>query len=284
MKKNCLYASYVDGVGIPYYSGAYLTELKNHFTEVIYLYSNQLDTDSTDFLKRHSINHQFVTNEGYDFGQWKQALTTINIYEYDQLCLVNDSCILFAPLNNVLTWFNSSFNDFGGLTKSDYDKEHVQSYFLLFNKKTFIDLTSYLNSNIATNNVYQIISDFEIGLSQYLISKNYSYDSFLSNNGYKGEFSPYYQCVKLHVENGSPMIKKKILFSSYRKEELFTLARMNFEIDINPYIELIKQYNTQLILSFEKLFNSEQNKMSQWNRLKYDVTRIFIQLYKKIKK
>jgi hypothetical protein len=59
---------------------------------------------------------------------------------------------------------------------------------------------------------------------------------------------------------------------------------MNFDIRINSYVDLIKKNNIQLLLAFETLFSSHKNKMSMWNRLKYDITRILIQLYKKIKK
>ncbi len=284
MKTLCLYASYVDGIGLPYYSGIYVSELKKHFTDVIYLHSNQLDRDSIDFLDQQSVNHQLVDNQGFDFGQWKQALSTISLDKYDQLCLVNDSCILFASLSHLIEWFNKSKLDFGGLTKSEYQKEHIQSYFLLFNKNTFNDLVNYFKNTKTSNDIKQVISDFEIGLSQYLISKNYSGDSFLTNDGYIGEFSPYYQCVNYHIKNGSPMIKKKIIFSSFRKDELFTLARMNFDINIDSYINLIKENNDQLILSFEMLLKSEKNKLSQLDRIKYSLNCLMIQYYRKFKR
>ena len=154
----------------------------------------------------------------------------------------------------------------------------------VFNKTTFQDLVHFFNSNQASNNIHQVIADFEIGLSQYLISKNYTSGSFLINDGYVGEFSPYYQCVNSHIKQGSPMIKKKILFSSYRKEELFTLSRMNFNIDINYYINLINEQNHSLIITFDKLLSLESNKMNAFQKIKFRMTRLAIQLYRKIKK
>jgi lipopolysaccharide biosynthesis protein len=208
---------------------------------------------------------------------------TLSLENYDQLCLVNDSCVLFSPLNKVIQWFNQSHLDFGGLTQSKYNNKHLQSYFLIFNKSTFNDLKSFFDSTPISTNIYQVIKDFEIGLSQYLISKNYTYDAFLNNDGYNGEYAPYYQCVKTHINQGSPMIKKKILFSSYRKEELFTLARMNFDINVNTYIDLIKKNNPSLIISFDQLLKLESNKLGFMQRVKFNLTRLLIQLYRKIK-
>jgi lipopolysaccharide biosynthesis protein len=284
MKSLCLYASYVDGIGIPYYSEVYLKELKKQFLEVIYLHSNKLDVKAIAFFEVQGIETKLVSNDGFDFGKWQKAINQIDLNAYEQLALVNDSCILFAPLSNVLNWFNNSDFDFGGLTESMVPKKHLQSYFLVFNKSVFKELVNFFNSNKATNNIHQVITDYEIGLSQYLLSKDFKSGSFLSNDDYIGEFSPYYQCVNSHIRQGSPMIKKKILFSSYRKEELFTLARMNFMVSVKPYLLLIVMCNQTLIMSFDQLFKHEKNRMSLPLLFKYHIMRISIQIYRQFKK
>lgn len=284
MQSLCLFASYVNGIGLPYYTRIYLLELKKYCSKIIYIHSNDLDNISLEFLKENAIESQKVSNEGYDFGQWQKVLTEVDLVNYDQLYLVNDSCILFASLEPVFKWFNTNSIDFGGITESLFPKKHLQSYFLLFNKSTFKDLQQFFISNKASNNIHQVINDFEIGLSQYLISKSYKTGAYLSNNGYDGEFAPYYQCVESHLNQGSPMIKKKILFSSYRKNELFTLGRMNFNIDPQFYIQIIENNNSQLLISFEEVLNSEKNSLNTFSKLKYNLSRILIQLYRKFKR
>ena len=283
MKTLCLYASYLDGIGLPYYSNVYLKELKKHFTDIIYLHSNNLDTDSISFFETNSIESKLVSNDGFDFGQWQKVLVNINLNEYDQLCLVNDSCVLFAPLDNALNWFNNSDNDFGGITVSLTPKKHVQSYFLVFKKSTFIDLLHFFKTNSASNNIHQVIADFEIGLSQYLISKNYSCGPFLSNDGYAGEFAPYYKCLESHIKQGSPVIKKKVLFSSYRKGEQFTLARMNFNINADHYIDIIKELTKELLIDFEKAKLNQSIGMSTFDKFVYNIKRLTIINYRKMK-
>lgn len=284
MKSLCLYASYVHGKGISYYSSVYLKELKNKFSDVIYLHSNELDSLANDFFKVQGIETKLVSNDGFDFGKWQKIMNDVDLTIYEQLVLVNDSCVLFAPLDNVIAWFNNSGLDFGGLTSSMVPKHHIQSYFLMFNKITFNELIYFFKKNSATNNIHEVIEHFEIGLSQYLLSKNFKCGSFLSNDGYAGEFSPYYQCVNSHIMQGSPMIKKKILFSSYRKDELFTLARMNFNIKVKPYLHLIAKCNQTLIISFDELFKNEKNKMSLFVLFKYTITRFSIYLYRQFNK
>ena len=284
MKSLCLYASYVDGIGIPYYSIVYLKELKKHYSEVIYLHSNNLDFKAIDFFETQGITTKLVPNDGFDFGKWQKVLIDSLIMSYDQLALVNDSCVLFAPLDNALNWFTNSDNDFGGITVSLTPKKHVQSYFLVFKKSTFIDLLHFFKMNSTSNNIHQVIADFEIGLSQSLLSKKFNCGSFLNNDEYHGEFSPYYQCVNSHLIQGSPMIKKKILFSSYRKDELLTLARMNFKIAVKPYINLIVKCNQKLILSFDELFKNEKNRMTLLHFIQYNIIRNSIHIYRLFKK
>ena len=103
------------------------------------------------------------------------------------------------------------------------------------------------------DNITDVITTYEVGLSTHLISKGLKIAAFIDNNGYSGEFSPYYYCVDYHIINGIPLIKKKILFSTYRKDELFTLARMNFNISKKYYIDLIQKNNKKLIIDFDKL-------------------------------
>jgi lipopolysaccharide biosynthesis protein len=283
MKSLCLFASYVAEIGLPYHSSIYLTELKKHYTDIVYIHTNQLDENAIRFFKELNITSKSVVNEGFDFGQWQKVLATIQMDEYDQLCLVNDSCVLFASLDNLIKWFNVSDIDFGGLTENSYNKKHIQSYFLLFKKSVLNDVVSFFKNNKTSHDIYKIIADFEIGLSQYLISKNYSCGAFLSNDGYVGEFAPYYKCLESHIKQGSPMIKKKILFYSYRKPELFTLARMNFNINADYYISLIKQITKEPLIDFDRVKKDYEMGMNSCEIVLYNLKRISIKNYKILK-
>lgn len=272
MRSICFFASYFSGKTLPYYITVYLIELKKHFQEVVLLTSQKnLSIESIAFLKAENIRLQIEENEGYDFGLWYKAFQKNEIDTYDQIALVNDSCILFKPLNEFMKWSILNTAHLQGITQSNAIAPHIQSYFLVINKKAIPLVKEYFEQNKLFKNISDVITVYEVGLSSFLISKGLSIDAFIDNSGYKGEFSPYYYCVDYHIINGIPVIKKKILFASYRKDELFTLARMKFNISPSHYINLIKKNCRTLILDLEKLSSDQENSISFMTKIKYAI-------------
>jgi rhamnosyltransferase len=270
MRSICFFASYFKGNKIPYYITVYLTELKKHFSEVVLLTSqNDLSIESIAFLKAENIRLQIEENEGFDFGLWYKAFQKNEIDTYDQIALVNDSCILFKPLNEFMEWSRSHASDLQGITLSNAIALHIQSYFLIINKRAIPFVKEYFEKHKLLKNISDVIAVYEVGLSSFLISKDLRIDAFMDNNGYNGEFSPYYYCVDYHISKGIPVIKKKILFASYRKDELFTLARMRFNISLSHYINLIKKNCKTIILDLEKLNTDQENSISIMAKIKY---------------
>jgi rhamnosyltransferase len=270
MRSICFFASYFKGNKIPYYITVYLTELKKHFSEVVLLTSqNNLSIESIAFLKAENIRLQIEENEGFDFGLWYKAFQKNEIDTYDQIALVNDSCILFKPLNEFMNWSRSNNADLQGITLSNAIALHIQSYFLMINKRAIPFVKEYFEKHKLLKNISDVIAVYEVGLSSFLISKDLRIDAFMDNKGYNGEFSPYYYCVDYHIINGIPVIKKKILFASYRKDELFTLARMRFNISLSHYINLIKKNCKTIILDLEKLKTDQENSISINAKIKY---------------
>lgn len=284
MRSICLFASYFTTEDIPYYITIYLKELKRHFSDVVFLCSQEeLSVSSRDFLKHENIQYFIEKNEGFDFGLWYKFFQKTNVEHYDKLALVNDSCVLFKPLDEFVSWAMKENSDVQGMTYSEAIAPHVQSYFLLLNKRAISELKDYFKSHGIITHITDVIRTYEVGFSQYLISKDFRLSAYMGKTGSVGEFSPYYTHVKEHLMQGIPLIKKKILFASYRKDEFLTLARMNFDIDAYKYIDLIKQNNKQLIISFETLMSQDSHQISALSRFQYFITRSLIQLYRKIK-
>ena len=272
MRSICFFASYFTGNRLPYYITVYLGELNKHFSEVVLLTSqNDLSIESIAFLKAENIRLQIEENEGFDFGLWYKAFQKNEIETYDQIALVNDSCILFKPLNEFMEWSRSTTSDLQGITRSNAIAPHIQSYFLIINKKAIPFVKEYFEQHKLFKNISDVITVYEVGLSSFLISKGLKIDAFMDNNGYDGEFSPYYYCADYHMSKGIPVIKKKILFASYRKDELFTLARMRFNISPSHYINLIKKNCKNLILDLDKLRTDQENSISMMAKIKYAI-------------
>jgi hypothetical protein len=284
MRTICLFASYFTDKDLPYYITIYLKELKNHFTDVVLLGSQQnISNKSIEFLKLEGISYHIEKNEGFDFGLWYKAFQKIDVDNYEQVALVNDSCILFKPLDDFISWSNVDLSDVKGMTYSDAIAPHIQSYFMILNKKAVELLKHLFRIHRIIQNISEVIRTYEVGLSTYFISKGLTMSAFMGEENSSGEYSPYYSHVKEHLKKGIPLIKKKIIFSSYRKDEFLTLARMNFNLDVNEYVTVIKQHNTMLIISFERLLNSETNKLSNFFKIKYNFTRLIIQVYRKLR-
>jgi lipopolysaccharide biosynthesis protein len=182
-----------------------------------------------------------------------------------------------------MNWTRINKADLQGMTYSDAIAPHVQSYFLIINKSILSLVKEYFDSHKIVQTLDQVIKIYEVGLSTFLVSNGFKIAAYMDEIGSNGEFSPYYSHVKEHVLLGIPLIKKKILLASYRKDELFTLARMNFDVDQNNYRRLIEKQNSNLILSFEKLYSGEKPVMTNFTRIKYNAMRLLIQLYRKIK-
>ena len=79
------------------------------------------------------------------------------------------------------------------------------------------------------------------------------------------------------------MIKKKVLFSSYRKREQFTLARMNFNINADHYINIIKELTKELLIDFDKAKLDQSIGMSTLDKFVYNIKRLTIINYRKMK-
>lgn len=280
MRSICFFASYFKAQELPYYVCVYLAELKRHFAETVLLCSSDPGTSGRKFLQEKMIGLQVEANEGFDFGLWYKAFQKTDITVYDQLVLVNDSCILFKPLDEFLQWSQHNKAAFQGMTRSEAVMPHLQSYFLLFQKPAISFVKEYFNNKGEFKNIGEVIREYEIGLSTFLLANGLDMAAFVDNDGYSGEFSPYFYCIDYHLRKGIPLIKKKIIFSSYRKDELFTLARMNFNIDPKHYLDMIKREKDRIIDPV--LLLSLPNQMNEREKLKYNVNRILIRAFRPV--
>lgn len=279
MRSLCLFAAYFRSRDLPYYITVYLKELKRHFDEVLLLCSQDgLSEASRRFLLENGIGLRTEANEGFDFGLWYKGFQLKNVDDYDKIAFVNDSCMLFRPLDEFMKWSESNAADLQGMTISHAVSTHVQSYFLVFQKSAIPYVKQYFAQHGLKKNIHEVIRDYEIGLSAFLVSKGLKLDAFIDNNGYSGEFAPYYRCVNYHLDKGMPLIKKKIVLSSYRKDELPTLARMGFNIDPDHYISLVKKNNPDLLLDFRKVEKDPQDALSAADRFFYQFRKAFIAL------
>ncbi len=284
MRSICLYSSYFNQPTIPYFVRFYLEMIAPYFSETLFITNDkELDEDSLNFLNINNIDVLKVKNEGWDFGMWYKAISKIDTSQYQQIALVNDSCVLFKQPTHFFEWLNQSKADVCAMTDSNAIHYHLQSYFLVFNYKAIPEMVAYFNCHQLLKDVSEVIAIYEVGLCKTLIDKGFKLEAFYSSKQYNGEFSPTFYLAERLIKQGIPLIKKKILFHSYRKPELFTLARMNFNINADYYISLIKQITKEPLIDFDKVKLDQSSGMSALDKFVYNVKRVSILTYRKLK-
>jgi lipopolysaccharide biosynthesis protein len=262
MKSICFFSSYFNQPTIPYFIKFYLENLTPYFSEVVFLTNNnkQLDDESNNFLSERNIKLNYFENEGFDFGMWYKAFGIYDVNAYDRVGLVNDSCILFRKPDEFFGWLDATDYDYCGMVDSNAISYHLQSYFLIINKKAIPEVAGYFKQHGIVKDIKEVIKTYEIGMSAYLVDKGLKLGACYSTANYTGEFSPMYLLSEKLIVKGFPLIKKKIILCSFRKEEFLNLMRMKFHIDPRYHIRYIKQ-----------LYRSEEEQLINFDSIQKEV-------------
>ena len=284
MKSICFFSSYFEKNKIPYFIKCYLIELKRHFNELVLLSNEKiLDKEDLDFLTVHGIEWMPVKNEGYDFGMWYKAFKEFPSLNYDRVALINDSCILFKPLTEVFTWVNTNNFDYCGLVSSNSINFHVQSYFIIINKNAIKSVYNYFMQHGLISDYKKVILTYEIGLSAHLKKQNLSVAAMFTSKKDIAAQNPSFLVIDDFIREGMPMIKKKIIFRSYRKGEYLSMLRMNFNLNQNHYIKLIKEANKNVLRINFDLAIKDFKRSNNFDIYIYNIVLFFYRLMKRSK-
>jgi len=245
----CLYSSYVSGDGIPYYVRYYLEKLRPHFVRIIYLTNErEIQTEALTYLASQNIELLKIKNEGYDFGMWFKVIQKLEselmqpLYQsFSKVGLVNDSCILFKELNRDFAAIEESDASYHGMVISDRYATHLQSFFLVIRNEAIQVLADYFHRNGIVSDYRKVIQQYEIGLTQEMIRCGIEIHSLYNNQNRSFHKNPSFALVKDLIEEGMPLIKKKIVFRNYRGLEYYWVVRMNFDTDYRKYFRSIQQ-------------------------------------------
>lgn len=251
----CLFSSFFNSAHVPYYVQYYVLQLSKHFNKVVFLTNEkELNQHSVRFFQENNIALELVKNEGYDFGMWGKAMQKYPVLEYDYVALINDSCILFRPLHSDFDRIERGTADVYGMVLSDRYATHLQSFFLVFNKKATELAHRYFQQTGLVADYREVIQKYEIGLSQHFLSHGLKLEG-LYNQGFSAfPKNPSFARVRELIEEGMPMIKKKIVFRNYRGLEYYWVVRMGFDTDYRKYVRYIEhKYKGQDIIKFSEV-------------------------------
>ena len=217
-KSLCLFVHYSKESSLPYYVRIYIEELRRFFDKVVILTTDGCALDETHDVMR-------FPNFGRDFGLWTRAINNLNLDLYSRVGLVNDTNVLFRPLDGLFAWGNECGADVWGPTDSEQWGYHIQSHFVVVEKNAMQALGDFFagwqaHLKVLEGKSYEFLRHYivehgEIGLSSRFIEKGLS----LKAKWNKAMFPhPRYTGVNRHwllwdklIMMGYPFIKKRII-------------------------------------------------------------------------
>ncbi len=242
----CIFSHYDKDNIIDEYVVYYLKKLSEQGFDIVFVSTvESLSQNEIEKILPFCRDVLVKENIGYDFGAWQTGISYLKdeLFLYESVLLCNDS--VYAPIYPFAEMFQKMQGrfDFWGVTDSHEIYHHLQSYFMVFDKKV---VKSEVFQDIWKNyKVYKIkrniILQYEIGLSQRLLKAGFS----------MGVYCPYDKLQTTRVRNASHYNWRELL-EKFRCPMLkIELLRDNPKnIDISGWEEAIQNssdYDVSLI-------------------------------------
>lgn len=250
-RRICLFAAHDrDGI-VDDYVVTYLRELSRH-ADVHYLADGVLEPGELAKLVDVTAGAWNVPHDGYDFGSLSMLARDLVGWDvvdtYDELLLVNDSCFLLRPLDEVFAAMDTRTCDWWSLqaTSMEHDENyfrddspiplaeakerfvgprqvddvrylHLSSYFLAFRRPVIADpgFRWRLDTVVPQTAKSSVVQKYEIGISRYLTDAGYDFDTWLPD---LQPFHPLYsRRVFDLIARGFPLAKRNFLGENPRR-------------------------------------------------------------------
>lgn len=196
MRRAVVFAHYDKDSIIDDYVIYYLKELKKISDTIVFVSCCNLADKEIE--KLNGIASHVITqiHDEYDFGSYKRGFLYLQdkLNEFDELIFANDSCYgPLYPLEKVFSKMENENSDFWGITKNNFGykknlkhffvkRPHVQSYFIVFKQKIFMQdfFADFMQSIKHLQTKKEIISKYEIGLTELLKEKGFKFKTFIN--------------------------------------------------------------------------------------------------------
>lgn len=250
VRRACLFAGFDAEGRVDDAVLLYLREL-SRFADVYCLFDNYLP--AAELTKLESVAKQAwaIRHGAYDFGSYSMLARDLvgwdQLAGYDEVLLVNDSCYLLRPLDDVFARMDDQPCDWWGLqaTKGTpgsrdpsshftepipldvvrgellptYEDDeaydfHLGSYFLAFRRPVLDDevFRRVLSSVARQRTKRAIIQKYEIGITHLLIGRGYAFSTYVED---LYPFHPIYSPSAFElIRRGFPLLKRHLLFQN----------------------------------------------------------------------
>ena len=238
MKSLAVFVHYGESKKFPNYVEYYIKQLVEYFDEVIVTYNERPYVYKVPTIE--GVKYLSIINEGYDFGCFYKVLKDLNTTKYHTIGFFNDSNVVFSSIGKVLEWGFKSNLDMWGITDShecppgvnSRKSYHIQSHFIVFGIGAIAKLNDFFKHiaferffDIKDNRILRlkIISNIEIGMSQYMLDLGLRLGSFFKSESFIPSVSKRdYHTTNVHIWlwkelilNGYPFIKKKLVVNGF---------------------------------------------------------------------
>ncbi|MBQ8785057.1 MAG: glycosyltransferase [Alphaproteobacteria bacterium] len=242
-KRLAVFASFnKDGLILDYVV-YYLKELKKVVDGIIFVTDNPILPTELEKIKDFIVYAECQRHEEYDFGSYKRGFFWAKknglLKDCEELVFCNDSCYgPVYPFSEMFEEMSTRSCDFWGMTQNIEIAEHIQSYFLVFQKNVFNSrhFIKFIKNIKPQSSVQKVIKKYEIGLSQHLLKHGFIADSYVEYNPTNDYPYIYHKNLTIFpiflLEKKAPLIKVK------------AINKYGCNIDgINNLIEYIKNKN-----------------------------------------
>lgn len=213
--KLCFFSHYDKNGIIDPYVIYYLEKLLSLGCDIVFV-STAKNLAESEIEKIKDICAQVILKEniGYDFGSWKTALGLCEtlLLNYEKLLFCNDS--VYAPVYDLQTLFLQMQErdlDMWGITESRDMGYHLQSYFLVFDKKIFQDpkFLQFWENYTTYKYKRNVIEHYEVGLSRFMMKNGYKLAAYCSMEKHMNDTynMSHFSWKSLITDKGSPFIK-----------------------------------------------------------------------------
>lgn len=224
MRRAVVFAHYDKDNLIDDYVVYYVSALKKAGCDVVFVSCKELAQTELEKLNGLVIHTITENHDEYDFGSYKRGFLYLEpkLSEYDELIFANDSCYgPLYPISEVFAEMEKRDCDFWGITKNNYAYQafvkqiffkvpHIQSYFISFKRQIFQNsiFINFVKSITFQSCKQDIISKYEVGLSQLLYENNFRSDEYIKDYSYQALIC-FWQ--KLVIRNKMPFVKCSVL-------------------------------------------------------------------------
>lgn len=212
--------------------------MSQYFEKIFFVTNSKLNEQEMGKIAPWVAMKKSRDNVGYDFGAWRDCLVEIGLDElknYDELVLINNS--FYKPvfdLNHMFYKMEQKSLDFWGVTIFPYSEdgsyikksciyEHLQSYFMVFNKQVFESeaFWEFWNKLPDYKSFIDVVANCETQFTKHLADAGFAYEPYIRESYYISKFLnnysiPYEKPTSLLLLK-DPFVKKKCY--QYMNEE-----------------------------------------------------------------